>query len=265
MKSLAKLSEKQHEILVGSLLGDGCLYLGPKSINPCLCITRSKRDKQYLTWEANFFKEYLTPKSLTNKSTFDKRTQKTYYSSRLRTSCHPVFLPYYQAWYPQNQKRVPKDLTLSPLILAIWLADDGSFHLGRGHKHTKTEGKIYPSRINIKLSTHGFEETDISFLQDLIEEFTAVSWSKYTDKSGTFLFLGRSSDAKKVIRLVDSIFPIGMERKSKLWRRREADIFDKKKIRPPCKWCYSSNVYKNGHNNQSKQKYLCKDCGRQYV
>lgn len=259
------LSKVQHEILIGSLLGDGCLYLGPKSLNPCFCITRSLKDKQYLIWETEKFSKYLTPKSFTDKTIFDKRTQMLYYSSCLRTACHPVFLPYYETWYPKNKKIIPKNLSLTPLILAIWLADDGSIHLGKGRKNTKTEGKTYPSRINIKLSTHGFKEPDVIFLQHLLEDFTTVQWSKYTDTSGSFLFLGKSSSSKRVLRMIDPVFPIGMERKSVLWRRAEADLFDIKKIKPPCKWCNSTNMYRNGHTNQNKQKYLCKDCRRQYV
>ena len=35
--------------------------------------------------------------------------------------------------------------------------------------------------------------------------------------------------------------------------------------RPPCPSCGSSNILKNGSIHNKKQKYLCKDCGRQFV
>lgn len=265
MKNIIKLTNLQQQILIGSLLGDGCLYLGPKSKNACLSITRTSRDKNYLLWEASVFNEFLTPKSLTDMSIFDKRTNKTYRSSRLRTCAHQIFTEYYQIWYPDGTKKVPKNIDLTPLVLAVWFADDGSIHLGRGHKNTNTQGRLYPERLNIKLSTHGFAEGDILFLRDLLENFTQIKWSKYTDKSGTFLFLGRSGDAKKILQLIDPVFPMGMDRKSNLWRRPEADLFGIKKIKPQCKWCKSNKVFKNGKNNQKRQKYLCKDCRRQYV
>ena len=35
--------------------------------------------------------------------------------------------------------------------------------------------------------------------------------------------------------------------------------------RPPCPSCGSSHILKNGSIHNKKQKYLCKDCGRQFV
>lgn len=38
-----------------------------------------------------------------------------------------------------------------------------------------------------------------------------------------------------------------------------------KNDRPPCPSCGSSRILKNGSIHNKKQKYLCKDCGRQFV
>ena len=35
--------------------------------------------------------------------------------------------------------------------------------------------------------------------------------------------------------------------------------------RPPCLSCGSSHILKNASIHNKKQKYLCKDCGRQFV
>lgn len=35
--------------------------------------------------------------------------------------------------------------------------------------------------------------------------------------------------------------------------------------RPPCPYCGSCQILKNGSTHHKKQKYKCKDCGRQYL
>lgn len=228
-------------------------------------ITRAIKDQRYLKENAKVFDDFLTKKSVRTVIIFDNRTGKTYTSSRLRTKCSEIFLSYYQKWYKNGYKIIPEDLELTPLILATWIADDGCILIGRGRKNTNTASKTYPHRLNIKLATHGFDTDSLTRVKTVLENFTETKWAKYTDKSGTFLFLGRSTDAKKVIRLIDSAFPKSMNRKSKMWRNKEADLLEYKQIKPSCKWCNSTNVYKNGTNNQKKQKYLCKNCRRQYV
>lgn len=38
-----------------------------------------------------------------------------------------------------------------------------------------------------------------------------------------------------------------------------------KKDRPPCPYCGSSQILKNGSTHHKKQKYLCKECRRQFI
>lgn len=38
-----------------------------------------------------------------------------------------------------------------------------------------------------------------------------------------------------------------------------------KKERPPCPYCSSSQILKNGSTHHKKQKYLCKNCRRQFI
>lgn len=35
--------------------------------------------------------------------------------------------------------------------------------------------------------------------------------------------------------------------------------------RPPCPYCGSSRILKNGSTHHKKQKYLCKECRRQFI
>jgi hypothetical protein len=40
---------------------------------------------------------------------------------------------------------------------------------------------------------------------------------------------------------------------------------DSKSSRPPCPYCGSCQILKNGSTHHKKPKYKCKDCGRQYI
>ena len=40
---------------------------------------------------------------------------------------------------------------------------------------------------------------------------------------------------------------------------------ENQKCHPKCPKCQSEEVVKNGHVHNSKQRYICKQCGRQFV
>ena len=86
------ITNEQRQILVGSLLGDGHLYLGIRCVNPYFAINRAAADKEYLMWEAEKLTPFLGDKGVSFFDVFDKRTQKTYRRISLRTRSDEVFL-----------------------------------------------------------------------------------------------------------------------------------------------------------------------------
>ena len=56
-------------------------------------------------------------------------------------------------WYPGGTKRIPKDLVITPLSVALWFFGDGSGSEG-GH---------------MSFSTHGFPETDLKWISDQLK------------------------------------------------------------------------------------------------
>ena len=68
----SELSQEQKDILAGSMLGDGNLSLNitNRCKNARLTIRRSVRDKEYLLWEAEKFKEFLSEKSIKEYKSF---------------------------------------------------------------------------------------------------------------------------------------------------------------------------------------------------
>lgn len=148
----ASMTAFQKEMLDGSLLGDGCLQLArPTSKLPRFRILRSVVDIDYLRWQFNIFSSFCMS-GVKTYSTFDKRTNKTYYSCYFATAMADVFLEERKRWYVGKLKIIPRDIQLTPQSLAIWFCDDGCFI-------KKTE-----NNFTIKLATQGFSVEDVEFI-----------------------------------------------------------------------------------------------------
>ena len=119
-----KLSEQQKEILVGKLLGDGCLEIN--GFNPRLKIDQTRAQKEYVFWLYRKFTSIVGRKPYVNKF-FDKRFNKIYYHWRFATKSLSIFKHWHRTFYRGKVKIVPKNIfdLLTPLSLAVWYMDDG--------------------------------------------------------------------------------------------------------------------------------------------
>jgi hypothetical protein len=211
------LTELQKEILTGTLLGDACLYLPNKNGNPYLSIKRSLKDRVYLDWQATFFDSFLKRKVhettyLCSKLVNDVSIKYKYTAVEMVSRCAPAFLPFYNKWYPNGKKLVPKDLILTPLILTEWFCDDGCVSIRKNN-----------SSLKLELSAMGFCDDDLDFLKDLLEK-------RYDDKfciSKNRVLYCSDAPARKYFQEIDSYIPLGMERKACIWRSEEVNLFGK--------------------------------------
>ena len=192
------LTHRQTQYLTGSLLGDGCLFKHKPTHKPYFAVQRQKLDEEYNRWEVDMLGEFVC-KAYDGVS-YDKRTEKHYEWVKLRTHRTDVFESFYVAWYPQGKKIVPADLELSPLSLAVWFADDGYVR------------DIENGRLQIKLSTHGFDLQSVELLTSLLasryNEYFGITLDQdkpiiYASDSGAWAF------CKEII----PVFPLAMRRK----------------------------------------------------
>lgn len=240
-----ELTEIQKNVLIGSLLGDGHLELVNHGKNACLKIGRTLADKEYLLWQGSIFNNFLTPRGIKDGSVYDKRTQKTYFHTRLSTICHPIFTEFHKKWYINKRKIVPLDIVLNPMILAVWLADDGHIAPYKcNKKKSNTFGKVYPNVLHIKLATHSFSSVEVEFLRESIEKLSGAKGKIYAESNGQETIRYFKDDSFKILRVVDSVFP-PLERKSMVWRKNGVDIWKNKDIYI-CPHCFCDRVYKNG-------------------
>src|SRR5438046_1573860 len=89
-------------------------------LNALLEVNHCYEFKAYVDWKWQHFREYvLTPPKARQGN--GKRV-----AYRFTTQSLPVFTEYYRWFYATGKKRVPSDLQLTSLSIAVWFMDDGS-------------------------------------------------------------------------------------------------------------------------------------------
>lgn len=246
------LTAEQQEVLTGLMLGDGSLELAKAGKNASLRITRARADSSYIDHHINIFYDLGAKRS--DGQVKDKRTKKIYLRSMLHTKVNPIFTEWHSKWYANGYKSVPRDLELTPLILATWFADDGFIIV---KKRTYTA----------KLATHGFSKKEVKFLKKQLKQAFDLDFKIYQDNSGKtshwFLMITNKQNVRNFIQIISPVFPKGMERKSRIWEN-GSNLLAKKE-HPKCKFCQSDKTFKNGSNSKKQTKYMCKTCGRQFI
>lgn len=206
------LTSYQDEFLTGCLLGDGCLYRRKATHQPYFAVQRSLSDKAYAIWQQKIIEPFVCRSY--DGSSLDKRTKKEYQWTKFVTHRSSIFLPYYESWYGTGHKKIPKQIVLSPVCLAVWLCDDG---------HVRTCGS--PWRLQIKLSTHGFDLDDTEFLCAML----CARYKEYfgiTIEKGKGIIYSSDSGCRAFLKEVDGCFPDSMLRKAVCWRNKEVRFYD---------------------------------------
>lgn len=152
-------SYEQRQLLLGSLLGDGGLYIHKNGKNAYFQERHGGKQSEYLMYKYEILKEYCAsaPKE---GSSYNKKYDKWHKTIMLRTRCLPAFTQLHDLWYKEGKKIVPQQEVneIDPLGLAVWFGDDG--------------GSTQSSRR--ELATHSFTEEEQLLLQDLFVEKFAI-------------------------------------------------------------------------------------------
>lgn len=122
--SRESLSIEQAAIVIGKILGDGCLEKNGHHVR--LRIEQSDKQKEYVFWLFEKLKPFVAkaPSSLFYKGRGGKSTKRWRFSTRSLQ----LFDQYLDVFYPSGKKKIPKniaDYLQNPLTLAIWYMDDG--------------------------------------------------------------------------------------------------------------------------------------------
>lgn len=201
--NITTLTQEQHEIMEGSLLGDGGLCARHTTQKAIYKISRKREDVKYLEWNFEKFKEFFYQK-IKPRVYFNKTTQKEYYQNYFSSKSCNVFYKYYMRWYPENIKIIPRDIELTPAMLAVWFCDDGNIRY-----------KI-KNKLEIKLSTDGFTISDVEWLVNKLQEKYKEYFYIILDKNNPVIYASDYA-ARLLINDMKNCFPNGMERKM-IWK-----------------------------------------------
>lgn len=157
--TVGSLTPTQHAVLVGSLLGDGTLRRQEGKRNALLEVNHAFEFRTYVDWKWQHFQEYV----LTPPKPRKGNGQRVAY--RFTTRSLPVFTRYCEWFYETGTKRVPSDVELEPLSLAVWFMDDGS-----------------KSRSAWYLNTQQFSLREQELLRTLLKETFGVESAVNRDK-----------------------------------------------------------------------------------
>jgi hypothetical protein len=206
------LTELQSEVLLGSLLGDGCLFRYKTTHKAYYAVQRCRHDKDYAEWQKNVFDPFVC--RFYDGCSFDVRTGKTYEWSKFITRRTGLFDELYDLWYGTGLKKVPDTSSLSPLALAIWFADDG---------YARSMGS--PWRLQLKLSTHGFPLDSVEFLCNLLQ----VRYGEYfgitlEGEAKHPIIYASDSAARCFFKEIDQHLPASISRKA-IWRQEQVRFY----------------------------------------
>jgi len=178
-KKTLKLTQLQQNVVVGTILGDGCLIVSRSNLSARLQIRHCIKHKNYVEWKYQFFKDWVL-----TKPRFDKHNNSWYF----RTLSHTSLMEIRQLFY-KEKKLIPGNLNtllVSPLSLAIWFMDDGN-----GFKHYD----------GLRISTYAFGQNGNEILQNCLEDNFKLKTSLLTDCKGHQLLFPKQS-AKKLYKMI---------------------------------------------------------------
>lgn len=185
--SNAKLTDRQHQILVGNLLGDG--RIEPSMKNAKFTFDQCAAHKEYIEWLCTEFQPFSDKVKVSN--TFQKSKKILRYGYKFYTTSHPEFLKYRNQFYPDGKKIVPKNISdiLTPLGLAMWYMDDGNN--GRD------------ARYSI-LCTNCFTTKDVELLIDVLyNKFNIKSHINYARENEPRIHIGAREGYTRFHEIVD--------------------------------------------------------------
>ena len=122
--SRESLTKSQNDILIGKILGDGCLERN--GINVRLKIEQGDKQREYVNWLYDQFKPHVgrPPRALFHSGISGIKTKRWRFSTLTKSFLNP----YQTLFYKESRKVISSkivSLINTPLILAVWYMDDG--------------------------------------------------------------------------------------------------------------------------------------------
>ncbi len=168
--TVGSLTQIQRSIIIGSLLGDGYLRIVPGRSNALLEINHSYSQKEYVDWKFKMLE------SLCKSAPKMRKGNGGRVAYRFTTRQSRELTEMYEIFYQGGTKRIPSNITLDPIMLAVWFMDDGSMC---------RESDVY-------LNTQQFSDGDQILCKQMLERI-GIECAVNKDKKYSRLRLKKSS------------------------------------------------------------------------
>lgn len=181
LKSTLKLSELQRKLVIGTVLGDGCLISSRSGKTARLQVRQEAGHKEFVDWKYQFFQGWVL-----TQPRYDRFNN----SFVFRTICHPDLMEIRKYFYSDTGKRIPeniKDYLKDPLSLAVWLMDDGN-----GDKRCSC----------FRLSTYAFGKEGNNLLIKCLSDNFSLRTTMIKDCKGFYLYFP-SDSVKDLYKLIN--------------------------------------------------------------
>lgn len=120
------ISNTQKAIIIGTILGDGCLE--KNGLYPRLRMEHADFHRSYLEWKIKQLGSFITPASPMKVDAYHSVQKKNYISWRAYTFSSPQLSGVWNMFYHNGKKKIPENIDVllnDPLSLSVWFMDDG--------------------------------------------------------------------------------------------------------------------------------------------
>jgi len=163
------LTDRERQVLVGSVLGDGCITKSPSQFgNLGLTVTHGLKQDKYCRWKASLLERVISlVKVKTRKSGFGTGLKETRFNTCHLPQLTEVLAPYRD---PAGKKVIPERVTedVDLLGILVWYLDDGSLQRPKRLPSGKARD------ASIVLCTFSFSNQEIDFLKELLRQRCGV-------------------------------------------------------------------------------------------
>jgi len=178
-------SPHQFDVLLGSLLGDArleCRSIGKRhSVTARLRIHQSEKQKDYVFWKYEIFKDIVLTPPRRIMTWHDKKRNKEHYSWYFHSKSLEQLGLFQQCFYRGKTKVLTKDIfdLLTPRALAVWFMDDGS-----------------NTQNSYTISTHCFSNEEQKSIISFFKKKYDINAKMVKDRSKFKIALGRNEYQK---------------------------------------------------------------------
>jgi len=206
------------DMVYGSLLGDGQIKTRDKATGSFSLANQEQ--PQYLSWKLNKLKELGFRKVETNQDAKSKRVR---YDSEYSSELAKIRNYFYKE--TESYRLIPEELSLTPLMAAVWYMDDGTY------KESHRNGTISIKRL-FSLNDSNLSNSQVTKAKRLLVEFIGCSESEISASDATKT-LNISTNAFKVFsQKISAFVPECMNYKLLPENRNNYDDFNSGELEP---------------------------------